>query len=121
MRVRSDGLKRTAWVALLALLIQVLLPSFIHASESQGTIRSEICTAFGVKLVEHKLPDSPSGKQERGHCSICTISDAWILAGNPETPSFLPPVVFSRLFYAQEPALAFSRASLHLRGPPHLA
>ncbi|HZW13253.1 MAG TPA: hypothetical protein VFF81_08700 [Noviherbaspirillum sp.] len=79
MRHRSgDGLKRTAWVALLALLVQVLFNSFIHTGASQGTFRTEICTAFDIKTVEHKLPDSPDAKQERGHCAVCDCSEmAW--------------------------------------------
>ncbi|WP_460840524.1 DUF2946 family protein [Noviherbaspirillum agri] len=122
MWVRSgDGLKRTAWVALLALLVQGLLPSFIHASTSQGTIRSEICTAFGIKTVEQQLPDSSDGKHERKHCTVCTVFDFGILATHSIAGEHVVPVIFRLRSRTQDPILALAPASLHLRGPPRLA
>jgi hypothetical protein len=97
-----------------------LLPSFIHTKASQGTFRTEICTAFGVKTVEHKLPGSPDSEQERSHCAVCTLSDVGILTAKADVHPHFAPVVFRLLAFAQDPVLRLARASLHLRGPPHL-
>lgn len=117
----NGGLKHTVWVALLALLVQVLSPALIHAGQPQTIVLSEICTAFGIKKVAHKTSDLPDSKHPGEHCALCVISDSWAPPASLPVSHPVSPIVFAVPHFADSQQYARTRASLHLRGPPDRA
>jgi hypothetical protein len=82
--------KVTAWIAILAVLCQVLMPSIAQArSGSTDDHLTEICSAFGIKtvyLADGKSTPSPLLKFQAPHCAFC-------LSGPIAPPSYYVPAV----------------------------
>jgi hypothetical protein len=119
MRLIGGKLRQTAWVALFALLIQALLPSFIYAAAPKNSALGEICTAFGIKKVAGKVAATPHDTSVSGtHCPVCALAGAIALPFGQLSVPFPPAAVFA----ASEPAGSQHyprvRLSVYLRGPP---
>jgi hypothetical protein len=114
----NSQLKGKAWIAILALLLQALLPSVIYAAAPKGSDLSEICTAFGIRKVATASGDSTGTTSHSQHCPVCSVAHLFAL---PPTQLWLHSP--SRVaFDAPRPALSqeypASRLSPYLRGPP---
>jgi hypothetical protein len=115
-RTKLVNMRVKVGVVVLALLIQALLPSFIHLAAPKNTYLAEICTAFGVKKID--IQDSGSGGASHGQCPICSVADA--LALPPALPSLHAPLLLGTehplsLGYSYHP---ITRLAVYLRGPP---
>ncbi len=75
MRTRGANQKITVWIAILAILCQVLMPTIAQArSGSTPSNLIEICTAFGLETVslnDGKAAPSPLQKLHAPHCALC--------------------------------------------------
>jgi hypothetical protein len=118
-----------AWLAFLALAIQVLLPFFIANDVALASTQTDpdytivICSAFGAA----KVPAQQEGSHHRhgllSGCPICTALTAG-QAYTPGAPLTLPlpqteAVVFLRVAYAPR-APSIATASYNSRAPPFI-
>lgn len=122
--------RRSAWVALLAVLAMALVPTLARAlahGQGAGTQWIEVCTAQGMKLVavaDDGTAETGSAPQtllpQLEHCPFCTLGH-----GGPALPSatvaLLPPpaavrTVPARFLHAPRTLRAWR--STQPRGPP---
>ena len=88
--------RRTAWLALSALLAAALMPALAQAlGRTPGDGAVEICTPQGMKwlavgdLADDKLPSTAAGSLD--HCPFCSLgSNLPALPGSPA--AWAPPV-----------------------------
>jgi hypothetical protein len=113
----SCRLQYPAWLAIFALLVQVLLPAIVHAAAPGQSYLAEVCTASGVKtfVVELDAGDISVSSQ---HCPVCNAGDIPTLPGGAPATVFLTPVVFHRPPLSASQAYSKRRLIAYLRGPP---
>lgn len=106
------------WVAVFALLVQALLPSFVHAVAPKNSYLAEICTAFGVKKIGAPDSGSTDAAFQGQQCPICSVADALVLP--LALPALHVPSFFG--FDCSLPSgpqhIPETRLAVYLRGPP---
>lgn len=117
-RHSNSHLKSKAWIAILALLLQALLPSVIYAAAPKGSYLSEVCTAFGIKKVVTPGGDPARVTSHPQHCPVCSVAHLFALSSTQ--PKLHPPsrVAFDAPLQALSQEYPASRLSPYLRGPP---
>lgn len=120
-------MRRSAFVALFAVLLNALAPTLSYAmAAGKGGAVVEMCTSFGLKkvLVSNTDGSDTSSTQGIKHCPFCLSADSTppVLVEQSAT-LFVPPetalVVASGRRIVHNPLLSWSAA--HKRGPPSLA
>jgi len=126
-------LRRTAFIALMAMLMVVFAPtaSKLLITEGVGAHGVEVCTTEGTKWISVSElgpageaahhPDPSSGSEHGGDCPYCSLQTAQFIS--PSAQSFaathtaraLPP-----LFY-RAPAPLFAWAHSRSRAPPRIS
>lgn len=120
-------LSRSAWIALLAVLLNALAPTLSYAmAAGRGGAVVEMCTSFGLKKVvvsragEESAPSAMQGIQ---HCPFCLSADSAsplprAASAQPALPGVAGAAVpVSSIIH--DPLLSWSAA--HKRGPPVLS
>lgn len=118
-----------AWIAIVAFLLQALLPSLLYAAVPKDGGFTEICTSFGLKkisigaIASPDSQDTQSGKtmSSHGHCPLCAAMSLDALPAS----AFLIDVVAVRIVASahlvQSPPFATSFQAACPRGPPSFA
>lgn len=116
MRQCGINFKNATWVALLALLMQALLPAMLRGVPMHGEIPLEICTAFGIKKLESKNTDPlpNSGK----HCVACALADSFALPATAPSMHADFRLAFSLPHPGESQEYTASHLVFHPRGPP---
>lgn len=121
-------LRRGAWIALFAILLQALAPTLSYAMASGKSMAVvEMCTSFGLKKV---LVEQGGGESDTSaahgvkHCPFCLSADQTPPAPLDATPvAIVPPPVLLAIIrspqFVPDPLLFWSAA--HKRGPPSLS
>lgn len=120
-RKAYSNLQYTAWVAIFALLMQVLLPSIVRAAAPQNSQLLEICTAFGVKKMTVGDIDSSDSPAQWQDCPICNIANAFALPSSQTVFGLPNAVAVVMLLPVGSRTFSAIPGVLHLRGPPVLA
>lgn len=108
------------WVAILALLMQSLLPTVAHAVAPSHRYLTEICTAFGIKKVqlESGAGDTRDARDARQHCPVCSLGDAPALPVCSSELALPVSIVFELSFLSASQEYRAHRSFVYLRGPP---
>jgi hypothetical protein len=125
MNKRRASFARHAWIAVMAILLNVLAPAFNHLLPTASAAQPlELCTSHGVQLVADAghAPGKQGAPLHAGneHCAYCGVHAA-SHAAIPPSPAvvlaqaggFGPP----SLFY-QSPRLLFAWTLASSRAPP---
>lgn len=90
----------TAWIALVAMWLGLLLPTLAHAlAEPGNTAWTEVCTAQGMKRIpvdatavgQADAPVSLNGVLD--HCPWCTLTASSAMAPPPAPPVLMLPAI----------------------------
>jgi len=119
--------RRTAWVAILAILLNAFAPALAHAAAARlGVTWLEICTQDGLKRVaiEHRSarPDIPPGAHvvADDHCPYCAPHGA-SFAHSPPAVAAAAVIAGPAALVVDSPAVASQLAtwtSGRARAPP---
>ncbi len=122
-------MRRSAWIALLALLLNALAPSLAYAMATgqERTAIVEMCTSFDVKkelLVQADDNNEQATLHGLKHCPFCLSGEL-----TPPVPlvdraaADFPPEAVLRLVRTKQhlPNLLLFWSASHNRGPPVLA
>lgn len=127
-------MRAVSWIAVLALLASVLVPSAsraIAAWSGSGSPWDEICTSLGIKKAGAPLaeggsqaPAVPSGQGSATDCPYCMPSANPV--GVPVRPSGVPPAAQPDtspflFFFISAPHPAPAPGTSQPRAPPHFA
>ena len=117
---------RGAWLAFLAVALQVLLPFFLAAqiarAEAPGGV-AVICSALGHDSQHSKGNPADQGPIDQC-CSICSTLAAAQGVAPPATPRLLLPTEVSRVYLSAADvtrAALLVTSSYQSRGPPSIA
>ncbi|MBK6853283.1 MAG: DUF2946 domain-containing protein [Burkholderiales bacterium] len=107
---KSTQLRLSCWLAVLAMLTLVLLPTITHAltARADSSIWADLCSVSGATGAVHEsdgsAPQAPGGTSHPDHCAACRIAvDAMALA-----PAAVPAMVLP--LGGVEPPAAFLQA-----------
>jgi len=116
--------RRTAWVAVVAILLGALLPSMSHGVPSQDVARTfvRVCTAAGMKLVAVDEPGE--GRAEAAshgeRCAFCATHCQPAMQRRSVAPTWVLSVDVAPFphLYDRTPRPPFVWLSAIPRGPP---
>ena len=125
MFIRRSTRRITAWLAMLVLLLNALMPLAAQAMWSAGDRAEmvEICTSTGMVRVAIATPDDPDdpGSASAQSCPFCLLHD-----GQAMLPITLPALPLTQSYAGMPPAFyqAAQTSAVWLtalsRGPPSL-
>lgn len=117
-RTTRANLQWRVWIAIYALLIQALLPSFVHAAAPQGSHFAEVCTAFGIKKLNTLDSGSSGSVSPIKQCPLCQLADALALPTSLLVVCEHLRVTFEHPLPCGHAYTPETRLAVYLRGPP---
>jgi hypothetical protein len=110
--------RRSALLALLAVLLHALAPLYANAAPAGAVDHVQLCTAQGVVTVEVESSGTPSGKPSTpDHCSVCAFQGS---VAAPSQAAPVPPALAGATLAAPDLPLPYFVASesARPRAPP---
>jgi hypothetical protein len=114
-------MRRTAWIALLAVLLHAFAPLLAGAAPADAPYHVELCTALGTVTVELDAGTTPApSRASPDHCQACAFHCAAPTAARTE-PAPQPAGMRPRAFAPQPACCSRTRTASRPRAPPSAA